>query len=479
MKDEFQRPSFVIASRKEQTVTLRIRRIDCASDDARKAIAALRDELSPRGNVVSPEGKARTIAAFGEPLEPQQVVERICADVAVRGLDAVLDYSRRIDGVSLSLGQVRVTPEQLALAHAKADPAYLETIARVRSNVHAYQSAILEHDVRLHPSAGIELGLLYRPLRRVGVCIPGGAAAYPSSLLMTVVPAQAAGVAEIAVVVPPTRFGGFNDDLLAACHALGVTEVYRIGGAQGVAALAYGLPTLGLDPVDKIVGPGNMFVALAKRHVYGTVDIDSIAGPSEVVLIADSSARPHFIAADLISQAEHSPGSGILLTWEPTLIDRVAAALDDQLGRLSRGDLARESLERFGALILTRDENEAISLSNLIGPEHLHVSTADPERLVPRLTNAGAIFVGHWSPVAAGDYAAGPSHVLPTGGTARWASGLCANDFLKRTSLIALAPDGLAALAPDICRLADVEGLTAHRLSVDLRADELSKNGES
>ena len=180
--------------------------------------------------------------------------------------------------------------------------------------------------------------MLYRPLRRVGVCIPGGAAAYPSSLLMTVVPAQAAGVAQIAVVVPPTRFGGFNADILAACHALGVSEVYRIGGAQGVAALAYGLGGIGLEPVDKIVGPGNLFVALAKRHVYGTVDIDSIAGPSEVVVIADATARPRYLAADLISQAEHSPGASILLTWEPSLIDRVVAALEDQLGRLSRGE---------------------------------------------------------------------------------------------------------------------------------------------
>ena len=193
----------------------------------------------------------------------------------------------------------------------------------------------------------------------MGVCIPGGAAAYPSSLLMTVVPAQAAGVAQIAVMVPPTRFGGFNTDILAACHALGVSEVYRIGGAQGVAALAYGLAGIGLEPVDKIVGPGNLFVALAKRHVFGTVDIDSIAGPSEVVVIADATARPRYLAADLISQAEHSPGASILITWEPSLIDRVVTALEDQLGRLSRGSLARDSLERFGALVLARDEDEA------------------------------------------------------------------------------------------------------------------------
>ena len=248
---------------------------------------------------------------------------------------------------------------------------------------------------------------------------------------------------------------------------------------QGVAALAYGIDAIGLEPVDKIVGPGNLFVALAKRHVYGTVDIDSIAGPSEVVVIADESAIPRYLAADLISQAEHSPGASILLTWEPTLPDRVLSALEDQLGRLSRGGLARDSLERFGALVLVRDEDEAVRLSNRIAPEHLHVSTVDPERLVPRLTDAGAIFLGHSTPVAAGDYAAGPSHVLPTGGTARWASGLSANDFLKRSSLISLSYQGLAGLAPDIRLLADKEGLTAHRLSVDLRLEESSESGAS
>jgi histidinol dehydrogenase len=452
-------------------VTLRIRRIDCASDDAERAIAALRDELSPRGNVVSPEGRARTIAAFGEPLSPSQVVERICDDVAARGLDAVLDYSRRLDGAEPDPGRIRVARGELEAAHRRADPAYLAAIGRVRDNILSYQRAILHHDVRPERGQGIELGLLYRPLRRVGVCIPGGAAAYPSSLLMTVVPAQAAGVGEVAVVCPPTRFGGFNDDILAACHALGISEVYRIGGAQGVAALAYGLGDIGLEPVDKIVGPGNLFVALAKRYVYGTVDIDSIAGPSEIVVIADETARPPYLAADLISQAEHSPGASILLTWEASLIDRVVAALEDQLDRLSRGGLARDSLERFGALVLVRDEDEAIRLSNRFAPEHLHVSIADPQRLVPRLTDAGAIFLGHDTPVAAGDYAAGPSHVLPTGGTARWASGLSANDFLKRSSLISLSREGLATLAPDVRLLADKEGLTAHRLSVDLRLD--------
>jgi histidinol dehydrogenase len=450
--------------------TLNICRIDCVRDDAREAILGLRRQLSPKGNVVSPQGRVRTIAAFGEPLTPQQVVERICADVQCRGLDAVLDYTARLDGVMLEPSAVRVAREELSDAFRAADPAYLRTLRRVRDNILAFQSGILNRDAVMRRGVNSELRLRYRPLRRVGVCIPGGAAAYPSSLLMTVVPAQAAGVEEIAVVVPPTPFGGYNTDLLAACHALRVTEVHRIGGAQAVAALAYGVT--GIPPVDKIVGPGNLFVALAKRQVYGEVDIDSIAGPSEVVLIADATAEPRFVASDLISQAEHSPGASVLITWEADLIDRVSDALAQQLVRLSRGDLARESLEHFGALILVRDEDEAVNLTNLIAPEHLHVSTADPDRLADRLTNAGAIFLGHYTPVAVGDYAAGPSHVLPTGGTARWASGLCSNDFLKRTSLIYVNRAGLAQIAPHVRLLADKEGLTAHRHSVDVRLED-------
>lgn len=449
---------------------LNIPRIDCSTADAREAISALRRQLSPQGSVVSPQGQARTVAVFGEPLTPQQVVERICTDVRERGLDAVLDYTRRLDGVALEADSIRVSREEMQAAFRRADRPYLQTLRRVRDNILSFQSGILHRDATMRRGPNCELRLRYRPLQRVGVCIPGGAAAYPSSLLMTVVPAQAAGVAEVVVVVPPTPFGGYNDDLLAACHLLGLTEVCRIGGAQAVAALAYGVN--GIAPVDKIVGPGNLFVALAKRQVYGVVDIDSIAGPSEVVLIADWTAEPRYIAADLISQAEHAPGASLLVTWEADLIDRVADALAQELEQLTRGALARESLERFGALILVRDEDEAVSLTNAIAPEHLHVSTADPERIAERLTNAGAIFLGHDTPVAVGDYAAGPSHVLPTGGTARWASGLCSNDFLKRTSVIYVNREGLEDLAPDVRLLADKEGLSAHRYSVDVRLND-------
>ncbi len=308
------------------TTTLNITRIDCARDDAREALQELRRQLSPRGDIVSPRGRERTIAVFGEPLSPQQVVERICADVQCRGLDAVLDYTAKLDARELTPEEVRVTPEELAEAHRTAEKAYLRTIRRVRDNILAFQSGILTRDATLRPRRGVELRLRYRPMRRVGICVPGGAAAYPSSLLMTAVPAQAAGVRQIAVVVPPTAFGGYNTDLLAACKEIGVSEVYRIGGAQAIAALAYGVT--GIEAVDKIAGPGNLFVALAKKHVYGEVDIDSIAGPSEVVLIADWTADPRYVAADLISQAEHSPGASVLITWEADLIDRVSDALD-------------------------------------------------------------------------------------------------------------------------------------------------------
>lgn len=441
--------------------------IDTRHDDAREAIQRLRRLLSPNGEIVTPQGRARTMAVFGEPLTPRQVVQRICADVRMRGLPAVLDYTAKLDRAELTPETIRVPREDIERAASEADPEYIQTIRRIRDNVLMFQSGILHRDAVFRRGPGYELRQRYRPLRRVGVCIPGGAAAYPSSLIMTVVPAQAAGVPEIAVVAPPTPFGSYNADLLAACHTLGVTEVYRVGGAQGIAALAYGVE--GIPPVDKIVGPGNLFVALAKQQVYGDVDIDSIAGPSEVVVVADWTADPDYIASDLLSQAEHSPGSSVLITWEPGLIERVVEALGRQLETLSRSDLAREALEQFGALILVKDEAEAIALTNLIAPEHLHLSTSDADRLSESMTNAGAIFLGHDAPVAVGDYAAGPSHVLPTGGTARWASGLCSNDFLKRTSIIHVNREGLEKLAPDIRRLADKEGLTAHRWSVDIR----------
>lgn len=448
-----------------------IRVVDGTRVDAAAALAELRRSLSPQGDIVSEAGRRRTIELFGEPLAPQAVVERICRDVRSRGMEAVLDYVRRLDRPDATAESLRVTDAELEAARDAADPEFLAVVRRVRENILEFQTRLLPDDVVVRRMVGhgghVELRQRHLPLRRVGVCVPGGAAAYPSTVLMTAVPAQAAGVEQIAVVVPPTPFGGYNRELLATCAELGIREVHRIGGAQGVAALAYGVE--GIPRVDKIVGPGNLFVALAKRFVYGEVDIDSIAGPSEVVVLADETARPDFVAADLISQAEHSPGSGVLVTWHAPLVAAVQDELARQTARLPRGDLARASLEAYGALVVVADRDEACRLTDLLAPEHLHVSTADPHCELALVRNAGAIFLGHHTPVALGDYVAGPSHVLPTGGTARFANGLCATDFLKRSSVIAYDRPALAATAPDVRRLAETEGLTAHAASVDVR----------
>ncbi len=343
----------------------------------------------------------------------------------------------------------------------------MATVRRIRKRVLDFQTAILHHNVTVQGPDGSRLTQRYTPLVRVGICVPGGAAAYPSTVLMTAVPAQAAGVRELAVVAPPTPFGAYNSDLLATCHELGIREVYRVGGVQAVAALAYGVE--GIRPVDKIVGPGNLFVALAKKYVFGEVDIDSIAGPSEVVVIADDTARADFTAADLIAQAEHAPGASVLITWSERLLREVAAELERQLAQLERGDLARESLEQFGALILVRDADEAAALADEIAPEHLHLACENADQLLDKITHAGATFLGHYSPVSVGDYVAGPSHVLPTGGTARFASGLSANDFLRAGSVIEFSADALRSVAADVAAMATKEGLTAHRASVEIR----------
>ena len=308
--------------------------LDSRRDDFRAALTALREKLSPRGDIVSEAGKQRTIEVFGEPLTPGQVVERICRDVREKGLTAVLDYSARIDKAALSAEMIRVPTAELEAAHRAAAPDFLHAIERVRRNILQFQTAILHRDAVVERSDGVHLRQRYLPLDRIGICVPGGAAAYPSTVLMTAVPAQAAGVRELAVVAPPTPFGAYSPDLLATCHALGITEVYRLGGAQAVAALAYGVE--GLPKVDKIVGPGSLFVALAKKLVYGEVDIDSIAGPSEVVVVADETARADFVAADMIAQAEHSPAASVLISWHARLLEETQQELTRQLGPLAR-----------------------------------------------------------------------------------------------------------------------------------------------
>ena len=447
---------------------MQILRIDSRNRNAARQIRELREKLSPKGNIVSEEGKQRTLALFGEPLSPRQVVEKICGDVETKGLTALLEYTRKIDWAPHSSADYRlhVSLDDLKAAAKNADQKLLAAVRRIRQNIWEFQEAILHKSVRLERPGGY-LAQRYRPLRRIGICVPGGAAPYPSTVLMTAVPAQVAGVKEIAVMAPPTPFGTYNTDMLAVCYELGITEVYRMGGAQGVAALAYGVE--GIPQVDKIVGPGNLFVALAKQRVFGTVDIDSIAGPSEVVVIVDESTNPVYTAYDMLAQAEHSPGASILIGWNEAVLDEAVRAIEEQIGKVERGQLALQSLEAFGAVILVRDADEACRLTDEIAPEHLHIATSNAKELADKISCAGAMFLGNHTPVAVGDYAAGPSHVLPTSGTARFASGLTCNDFLRANSMLYFDRSGLEALVPEIEVLATKEGLTAHRDSAMIR----------
>ncbi len=449
-----------------------IQRIDSRSDDLAAAIDALRAKLSPRAGAVSQASRQRTIELFGEPLSPQQVVERICSDVREEGMAALLEYGRKLDKASLTAETIRVGADELAAAHRNVDPEFLASVRQIRDNILRFQRAVKHRDVEVAQENGVRLQQRYLPLERVGLCVPGGAAAYPSTVLMTAVPAIAAEVKEIVVVAPPTPFGANNPHMQAVCHELGISEVYRAGGAQAVAALAYGVEAV--ERVDKIVGPGNLFVTLAKKYVFGEVDIDSLAGPSEVVVIADETSRPEFVAADMLAQAEHAPGASILVTWSERVLDATAQELERQVAGLDRRTVTVHSLEEFAALILVSDEEEACDVANRIAPEHLHVAIDGFERLLPQLRFAGATFLGPFTPVALGDYVAGPSHVLPTGGTARWASGLSVNTFLRSMSVIAYDEPALRRAAPDVQRLAQVEGLTAHRASIDIRVQRKS-----
>jgi histidinol dehydrogenase len=449
---------------------LKLRRIDLSANNAAAQITKLRDQFRYDAEVATAAGKKLTLAVFGEHLTPARAVERVCNEVRDKGLPAVLAYTEQFDKVKLKADQIRVKPAELAEAHAAASPDFLEAVRQVQYNVLQFQSGLLHRDAEMRVAGRHELHVRYRPHDRVGVYCPGGAAAYPSTLLMTVCPAQVAGVEQVVVCMPPTPTGAYSRDMLATCHELGVTEVYRLGGAQAVAAMAYGVD--GLKPVDMVVGPGSTYVQLAKKQVFGQVAIDCLAGPSEVVVAADDAAHPDYVALDLIAQAEHAPGVAILVTWYPPLLDEVPEAIGKKLAKLSRADLARDSLERFGALVLAPDKQAAIDCVNALAPEHLHVQTRDPEAFAENVRHAGAMFLGPFTPVAVGDYAAGPSHVLPTGGTARFASGLNANDFRKRTSVMRFYRKGLQEIAPDVIYLANAEGLTAHAASVELRAND-------
>ena len=411
---------------------------------------------------------------YGTP-EQNDAVKRIIEDVRQDGDAAVLRYTEQHDRIQVELTQLRVDESELEAAYASVDAEFLSALRAAARNIrdfHEKQKRKTWVDLQ---ADGSMIGQHVRPLKRVGVYVPGGKAAYPSSVLMNVIPAQVAGVPEIVMVTPPATAGvaGIDPNILVAAAEAGVKEIYRVGGAQAVAALAYG--TESIAPVDKIVGPGNIYVALAKRYVFGAVDIDSIAGPSEIVVLADDTADPQYVAADLLSQAEHDEmASAVLVTASRKLAEAVQAEVAAQLATLPKRAIADKSIEQHGAIVLVRDLAEGIDVVNRLAPEHLEVMTESPLDVAGRIENAGAIFLGAYSSEAVGDYFAGPNHILPTNGTARFSSPLNVDDFIKKSSLIYYSKQALLNNGDAIMTLARHEGLEAHARAIEIR---LKKEG--
>jgi histidinol dehydrogenase len=443
--------------------------VRAGTPQAARQIAKLSGRLSAMERLDSAEYRKRVKQVFGKVLTPEQVVARILDDVRNDGDAALLSYTHKFDGVKLSPKTLRVSDAERRAAFRRTAPAVRSALELAAERIADYQQRLMPADIPAKAAKsgppGVKSGLRWSPLNRIGAYIPGGTAAYPSSVLMNIVPAQIAGVKEVAAITPCGRDGAISDGVLCACEILGVKEIYRLGGAQAIGALAYG--TKSIARVDKIVGPGNLFVMLAKRAVFGHVDIDMLAGPSEVLVIADSTANPEFVAADLLAQAEHDGlASCVLLTDSIMLAEAVAAELLAQLKDLPRRSIAEAALKNWGLIVVTRNLDQAVALSNQLAPEHLELLTRSPGTLIPKLTSAGAIFVGQYATEPLGDYIAGPSHTLPTGATARAFSGLSVYTFLRRTSIIEADAAGLDALAEPIAVLAAVEGLEAHRRAV-------------
>ncbi len=403
-------------------------------------------------------------------LEMEAAVRAILEGVRQRGDAALFEYTEKFDRVHLDANTVRVSEREMESARQSLHPAVCEALALAAERIGAFHRR-QHRESWFYQEEGIGLlGQLVRPLSRVGLYVPGGSAAYPSTVLMSAIPARVAGVEELVLCTPARGDQTVPAAVLAAAHLAGVREVYRVGGAQAIAALAYG--TESIRPVDKIVGPGNIYVATAKRLVFGVVGIDMVAGPSEVMIVADGTVAASWVAADLLAQAEHDPlASAICVTPSFDLAVAVRAEVERQLEAVPRSSLAREALDAFGAVIVAGDLAEALDLANSVAPEHLELLVADPWALVPRVRNAGALFLGAHTPEVAGDYLAGPNHVLPTAGNARWSSPLSVEDFQKRCSLVSLTPEALRRWREPITRLAHLEGLDGHARSLTIRTD--------
>ncbi|CAM3618092.1 histidinol dehydrogenase [Thalassospira profundimaris] len=398
-------------------------------------------------------------------------VADIIADVRNRGDEAVCDYTNRFDRLGIDASGMAVSATEVDAAVADIDADLLKSLELAAKRIRAYHEKQMPADERYTDESGVELGWRWRAVSAAGLYVPGGLASYPSSVLMNAIPAKVAGVERLVMVVP-TPDNKMNPLVLAAARIAGVDEIYRIGGAQAIAALAYGTETI--KPVDKIVGPGNAFVAAAKRRVFGQVGIDMIAGPSEILVVADGSNDPSWVAADLLSQAEHDPvAQSILITDDAKFADQVQVSIDAHLEKLPRAEIAGASWRDFGAIVLVENLSQAPALVDRIAPEHLELAVDDPDALAEDIHHAGAIFLGRYTPEAIGDYVAGPNHVLPTARSARFSSGLGVLDFIKRSSLIKCTPESLAKIGPAAIALAESEGLQAHGLSVAIRSNQM------
>ena len=404
---------------------------------------------------------------FGEDLSAAELVRRIVRDVRNDGDKAVIHYTKLIDRVEFQPEDFLVSEAEFAAAEAEADPKVVESLKKAAENVRRYHQEQKPNSWMTYREQGSILGQSIIPLDRVGIYVPGGTAAYPSSVIMNAVPASVAGVGEIIMMVPPKN-GKINPYVLIAARAAGVKKIYKIGGAQAIAAMAFGTETI--PRVDKITGPGNIFVTLAKKEVYGHVDIDMLAGPSEILIVADKTADPVYTAADMLSQAEHDPlASSIVITDDAELAQKVAAEAEKQLAKLPRREIAQASIDRNGLIVIAEDIMQAMRFANVSAPEHMELLTEQPFQLLPYVRHAGAVFLGAYSPEPLGDYFAGPNHVLPTGGTARYYSVLNVETFMKRTSIISYTQPALEAVSDDIIRLAETEGLQAHANAIRLR----------
>ncbi len=400
-----------------------------------------------------------------------KVVRRTLSDVQEEGDKAVIRYTRKLDAPRISVKELKVSREEVGEAYSEVPSEFIEAITHARTNIEEFHKKQLRSSWMSTEDEGVVLGHLIRPLRRVGVCVPSVSQLLVSSLLMSVIPAGVAGVEEIAVCTAPMRNRDVNPYMLVAAAECGIREIYKCGGAQAVAAMAYG--TANIPAVDKIVGPGNLYVQFAKKEVYGHVDIDKLAGPSEILVIADGTADPDYVAADLISQAEHGPDcAAILVTPSRGFAEQVKAAVEVQGESLPRRDELTQAFENYGTAFIVDDIAEAVAFANEIAPEHLELQVEDPFDWLGSIQNAGAILVGPYSPEAVGDYIAGPNHILPTGTAARYASPLSVDDFLKKTSLISYTKSALAEVTPAVVKLAEVEGLEGHAAAMKIRFEE-------